>query len=100
MLEYIRSRVPVEKQYMQLAEEAAELAQAALKVCRTLSDENPTPVSHEEAREKLLEEIADVHLSMLVLGLVDDAPQRKVQAYVWEKFRRWNKRLKETEREG
>ena len=96
MLEFIRSKVSEEKRYMQLAEEAAELAQASLKVCRTMSDENPTPVTREEAMEKLYEEIADVDLALLALGLMDNTPQQKVQAYVLAKFRRWNKRLKET----
>lgn len=52
----------------QLAEECAELAQAALKVIRTRHGE--TPVTPEEARGKLLEEIADV---MVMMDLVIDS---------------------------
>ena len=44
----------------QLAEEAAELAQAALKCARILRDENPTPVSMEDAVANLSEEVTDV----------------------------------------
>ena len=40
----------------QLAEEAAELAQAALKLRRVLDGTNPTPLSESEARAALAEE--------------------------------------------
>lgn len=53
----------------QLAEECAELAQAALKVIRTRHGE--TPVTPEEAREDLLEEIADV-MVMMDMALEND----------------------------
>lgn len=43
----------------QLAEECSELAQAALKMIRVWHGE--TPMRWEEAREHLIEEIADVH---------------------------------------
>ena len=46
----------------QLAEEAAELAQAALKMRRTLGVGNPTPVTAADAWYKLIEEIADVQV--------------------------------------
>ena len=39
----------------QLAEESAELAQAALKERRTFDDDNPTPVSYTDAHANLLE---------------------------------------------
>lgn len=45
-----------------LAEEAAELAQAALKLARVIRDENPTPVTAEEAEGHLSEEMVDVLL--------------------------------------
>lgn len=54
----------------QLAEECAELAQAALKVIRARHGE--TPVTPEKARAKLLEEIADV-MVMMDLVLEDDS---------------------------
>ena len=44
----------------QLAEECNELAQAALKLIRVWRHE--TPMREDEARERLVEEIADVHL--------------------------------------
>ena len=48
--------------YEQLAEEAVELAHAALKMARIMRDESPTPVTEEEARQKLVEEYTDVVL--------------------------------------
>lgn len=54
----------------QLAEEGAELAQAALKVIRARHGE--TPVTPEEARAKLLEEIADVMVMMDLVLENDD----------------------------
>ena len=44
----------------QMAEEASELAQAALKLRRVLDGTNPTPVNKNEATDNLLEELADV----------------------------------------
>lgn len=44
----------------QLAEEAAELSQAALKLARVLRGENPTTVTQKEARKHLTEEYTDV----------------------------------------
>ena len=36
----------------QLAEECTELAKASLKLARILREENPTPVTRDEARDK------------------------------------------------
>lgn len=44
----------------QLAEECAELAHSALKLIRVWHNE--TPMREDEAREHLIEELADVHL--------------------------------------
>ena len=44
----------------QLAEEASELAKAALKLARIERDENPTPVTKDEAEMNLTEEYTDV----------------------------------------
>ena len=43
-----------------LAEEATELAQAALKMRRTLDKSNPTPMTTGDASRNLNEEFADV----------------------------------------
>ena len=52
----------------QLAEEAAEVAQAALKMARIIRGENPTPKTACEAAEALEEEMADVIVCMRVLA--------------------------------
>ena len=44
----------------QLAEEASELAQAALKLRRALDGTNPTPKSVAECEANLIEEFADI----------------------------------------
>ena len=79
-----------------LAEEAAELIHAALKLRRALDGTNPTPVTPEQAREALSEEVADVLLYLVVLDQIADvsyyfeAPIRQTA----EKLQRWLDRLK------
>ena len=58
-LEYIAENLSEEDILCQLAEEAAELAQAALKLRREITQTNPTPVSDEEAVDSIIEEYAD-----------------------------------------
>lgn len=71
----------------QLAEEAAELAQAALKLRRVLDGTNPTPLSESEARAALAEERTDVSLCVDLLQIeVDKELYRK-------KHDRWRGRL-------
>lgn len=70
--------------YEQLAEEASELAQAALKASRILRGNNPTPVKPSAARDNLIEEYTDVCLVAKLLGLHTDEVQivRKKQRWV------------------
>ena len=58
-LEYIAANLSDEDILCQIAEEAAELAQAALKLRRAINQTNPTPVSDEEAVDSIIEEYAD-----------------------------------------
>lgn len=76
----------------QLAEESAELAQAALKMARKIRNENPTPKSHADCVANPQEEIADVELCISVLpaALHDPAEVGRTMA---AKHRRWNERL-------
>jgi NTP pyrophosphatase (non-canonical NTP hydrolase) len=72
----------------QLAEEASELSQAALKVIRAKGlSNNPTPVNECDAYSNLKEELYDVLAVASLLGIVDydDNDNHK-----WE---RWAKRL-------
>lgn len=68
----------------QLAEECTELAQAALKLSRILREENPTPVSRKEARERLVDEKQDVMNCLYVHGNV---------GLNYEKLKRWEDRI-------
>ena len=73
-----------------LAEEAAELSQAALKLRRVYDGQNPTPpLSIAEGQCNLEEEIADVLLYL------DQIPYTKfvVDRIKETKLERWKKRL-------
>lgn len=75
----------------QLAEESAELSQAALKLIRAhRTSQNPTPISEKEAMNSLIEEANDVLIVLVILGLVD---QRAV--HDWRKLVRWAERIQE-----
>ena len=82
----------------QLAEEAAELAQAALKYRRALrteqgqEDTSPTPETAQEARKALEEELADVELCAYTLEMltIDFEPMKR-------KGESWLRRLEEYE---
>lgn len=75
----------------QLAEEAAELAQAALKERRALTNDNPTPVSYADARSNLIEEIADVFVCLSELLEIRD--WEEVANIREQKENRWLRRL-------
>lgn len=71
----------------QLAEEASELAQAALKLRRVLNGKNPTPVTAEQAIANLIEEYGDVVCCMRELGFSYDV------SLIRKKKERWIGRL-------
>jgi NTP pyrophosphatase (non-canonical NTP hydrolase) len=78
----------------QLAEEDAEVAQAALKLARIIRGENPTPKTSYEAEEALEEEMADVSVCMRVLAIesiVIDV--ENVEKIAEIKMKRWLNRL-------
>lgn len=77
-----------------LAEEAAELSQAALKVIRAENlSNNYTPVTSYEAREALKEELHDVMTMAYTLGILPG-----VFYPDYEKTERWAERLKKPPR--
>lgn len=80
---YIQLSVGEAAIYEQLAEEAAELSQAALKCARIIRRENPTPVTQEEADRHLQEEFSDVMLCTEVLGLKEDPEITERKAKRW-----------------
>jgi len=68
--EIIKQSMPRHEVLAQLAEECAELGQAALKLRRTLNpDASPTTVSEDDAEQSFREEIADV---LLCIGIALD----------------------------
>lgn len=89
--EKIKQHLPQDELLAQLAEEAAELSQAALKLRRALTGINPTPVTVDEARKSLVEEAADVYN---VLGLLlDAADNAEIYSIIRRKKERWLNRL-------
>lgn len=77
----------------QMAEECCELAQACLKMSRKLRDENPTPKSIEDVRDNLVEELADVEVCRVYLADCGVVEIREVFPIMYEKEKRWEKRL-------
>lgn len=80
----------------QLAEEACELGQAALKLARKIRGESPTPKTEEELIESLTEEIADVEVC--VDQLTDLVDFWKVDSIKEAKLARWMKRLEDDDK--
>lgn len=93
LVEEIRDKVGEAELLAQLAEKAAELAQAALKLRRALDGKNPTPKTIEECRENLNEEFADVAICASALRI--DTQWKRMEP----KINRWYERLKETEKQ-
>ena len=101
MTEEIEKRIDIGNQLTQIAEEATELAQAALKYRRALQTEygdkgiSPTPKTANETYVDLVEECSDVMLSLMVFGegLISDG-------IMLNKARRWLDRLKRYRDEG
>lgn len=92
-LDAVRNRLSDPELLAQLAEEAAELAQAALKMRRVMDGTNPTPVTFQEAHNNLLEEICDVETCVAAL-LYNTPTAVKVRADLRaQKLERWAGRL-------
>ena len=87
----ITEQIPVCELLAGLAEEAAELAQAALKLRRCYDGTNPTPADPDRQYECLLEEIGDVELYIDQLSI----NRLVINDYKAAKLERWKRRLKE-----
>ena len=87
----IREKLSTEELLCQLAEECAELSQAALKLRRVLTKANPTPVTPSEAYKNIWEEIFDVTYVLEVLAFDLNAPI--IQKFREKKPKRWVRRL-------
>jgi NTP pyrophosphatase (non-canonical NTP hydrolase) len=91
----IRSAIPLDELLAGLAEEAAELAQAALKYRRALTGINPTPVSAEDARAALLEELVDVEMYINMIGVHRNREDISVLLHLTlAKRERWAERMR------
>lgn len=55
-----------------VAEEAAELAKAALKVARVMRRENPTPVTLDDAAREVVVEYSDLRIYIDILRIFVD----------------------------
>lgn len=96
-IDFIREHIHADELLCQLAEECNEMAHAALKYRRALTGDNPTPITPEQARENLLEEIADVSLCLKALGMdhIDREFCLQITRVSNEKARRWAGRIME-----
>ena len=97
-LEYIAANLSAEDILCQIAEEAAELAKAALKLRRAMTQTNPTPMSIEEAEKNLIEEYGDSVGAMTAYYMKHGMIDRKVADILEQnnpKYNRWAQRIKE-----
>jgi NTP pyrophosphatase (non-canonical NTP hydrolase) len=99
-LEYITDHLTTRELLEQLAEEAAELAQEALKTCRTLEDSNnPTQVSEDKVWEHLDDELVDVLNAYCALyGDFSAAANALMDCAGSPKWERWYERVKEAQK--
>lgn len=89
----------------QLAEEASELAQAALKLRRALDGTNPTPKSVAECEANLIEEFADMSNGINSLCEAWFGDDLDSECEFWDaeheieyaKYKRWLSRLEAKE---
>jgi hypothetical protein len=90
---YIADQLGTAELLCQLAEEAAELSKAALKLRRAITGFNPTPISKDQARDNLVEEMTDVDICLDLLGFRSFCHICRVEEIKARKLPRWAKRL-------
>lgn len=88
---FVREQLSPADQFGQVAEEAVELAHAAMKMQRILNGTNPTPVTEKEAMGCCLEEICDLYNALEVLKL---DVSLKYEGIRKKKMARWVERIK------
>lgn len=86
--------LPLKTRLIQLAEEAAELSQAALKLVRAMDGDTPVPEA--KARNMLIEEIADTRLCSC--AIITDLDELIIEGVINQKLRRWEERINATKR--
>lgn len=89
--------LPMEELLAQLAEEAAELTQAALKLRRICDGTNPAFIKYDAAMSNLIEEMADVTVCWGALKKSGQFPEvgRHMNMWKTKKALRWARRLAE-----
>ena len=100
-IEYIKHNLTDEDILCSIAEEAAELAKAALKLRRAMIQTNPTPVTYEEAMDNLIEEYSDVIGAFAVYAnknKCEDDLSELVSDNINAKYYRWAQRIKESKK--
>lgn len=94
LVKYVNDHTPHTEMLALIAEEASELTHAALKFRRVLDGTNPTPVTAEDARDALLEEVADV---LLLICPDDKELSVEIREIQDRKLRRWADRIAQKE---
>lgn len=87
-IDFIQNHISYAALCEQLAEEATELAQEALKLARIIRDENPTNAQRQKTWERLENEFSDVGVCAKMLDLEFN------DAYMEYKINRWEGRIK------
>ena len=101
MIDYVACKLPIGERLAQLAEEATELAKAALKYRRTtVKGASPTNVNAHDALENLIEEIEDVKMCVDTLQLGDTIPDSVMAKWRAYKMPRWVERIKAASKKG
>lgn len=96
--EYVAANLSAEEILCQTAEEAAELAQAALKLRRV--GVGTTPVDRDTALANLEEEVADVLACLDVLDETNLIHYEKVWQIQAQKMKRWRERVENGQKLG
>ena len=97
-IEYIAANLSEEDILCQISEEADELAKAALKLRRAITQTNPTPVTAEKAADNLIEEYGDTVVACVAYFMKHNLIDRKYVDVLEQsntKYSRWAQRIKE-----
>lgn len=99
-ISYIIERQDTAEILAALAEEAAELAQAALKLRRALGSGSPTPIGKDLALQSLIEEMGDVECcSKVICAALSICPTKDIEPAATAKLHRWAQRIEKEERD-
>ena len=97
MKNFILDHTPHAELLALLAEEAAELGHAALKLHRAITGKIPTPTTEDEAASNVIEEVADVFNCLELLGVLTMENIDVLEDIQTAKLERWVTRIKEAQ---